>query len=95
MIENFNPYLYYWIETVTRIEEKNGSPTTEDNLWRFVLINYIIFYPYQGLIKIFEAFGKKIKPNSFRYEKLAEAVKDKKLAADVRNCLANQPKTNL
>lgn len=53
----FEPYLRYWVESMA------GDANPEyDATWRFVLLNYINFYGYDGVVSLFARYGRDIGP---------------------------------
>ena len=62
-LEDFKPYLNYWIDTITEdLPEKT----------RNVLHHYIIAYEYVGVINLVSRFGKQIKPTSSLEKTISE-----------------------
>lgn len=51
----FEPYLRYWVEVIA-----DDSDIEHDATWRFVLLNYINFYGYDGVVKLFKNYGRYI-----------------------------------
>jgi hypothetical protein len=58
----FEPYLRYWVEAIA----SNTNPE-RDATWRFVLLTYLNFYGYDGVVKLFAEYGKEIGPGGRDY----------------------------
>jgi hypothetical protein len=68
--EEFDPYLSYWIDAIT----KNEHPEI-DAIWQCTLLTYINFYGYPGVRCLFAAYGKDISPDGKLYQHLMEELK--------------------
>jgi hypothetical protein len=88
----FEPYLRYWIEAMAgNADLKHGAT------WRFVLLNYINFYDYDGVVKLFKQYGKDIGPDGGDFkQRRAEMIDNPPENANLnRQILADRLKHSL
>lgn len=71
--DEIKPYLRYWVESIAKKEDK----FSEDSEWRYVLIAYIKFYGYEGVISLFNKIGRNIDTEGEYFHKLEDLVKAK------------------
>jgi hypothetical protein len=53
----FEPYLRYWVESMA-----GDSNPRHDATWRFVLLTYVNFYGYDGVVRLFARYGREVGP---------------------------------
>jgi hypothetical protein len=77
-ISSLRPYIGYWIDSI-------ASPTSnaEDAAWCAALLTYISFYQFDGVVWLFNAFGKDIAPESSIYLTFLSRMVDQQLASDL------------
>jgi hypothetical protein len=68
--KEFDPYLKYWIDAITKNDLPERSST-----WRCTLLTYINFYGYPGVRSLFAAYGKDISPDGVVYKMQMEEMK--------------------
>jgi hypothetical protein len=68
--EEFDPYLRYWIDAITKNDLPERSAT-----WRCTLLTYINFYDYSRVMGLFAAYGKDISPDGVVYKTFMEEMK--------------------
>jgi hypothetical protein len=77
-VRSMRPYIGYWIDDIS-------SPTenADDAAWCAALLTYISFYRFDGVLWLFDAFGKGIRPSSSTYISFLELMADQKLASQL------------
>lgn len=62
---DLDPYLEYWIKDIAAF-----TTDPDDAAWTCALFDYIAFYEFRGVQKLFEAYGENISPSKERYRAL-------------------------
>jgi hypothetical protein len=77
-VASLRPYIGYWIDDIS-------SPTEdpEDAAWCAALLTYISFYRFDGVLCLFDAFEKNIRPSSHSYASFLKLMTDQKLASQL------------
>jgi len=77
-VRSLRPYIGYWIDDIS-------SPTenADDAAWCAALLTYISFYRFDGVLNLFDAFGKGIRPSSSTYRSFLERMEDQRLASQL------------
>jgi hypothetical protein len=77
-VASLRPYIGYWVDDI-------ASPTdnSEDAAWCAALLTYISFYRYDGVLWLFDAFGKSIRPSAPIYSTLLAAMQDQDFASEL------------
>ena len=77
-VRSLRPYIGYWIDDIS-------SPTenADDAGWCAALLTYISFYRFDGVLNLFDAFGKGIRPSSSTYRSFLERMADQRLASQL------------
>ena len=77
-VASLRPYLGYWIDDIS-------SPTEDpdDAAWCAALLTYMTFYRFDGVLCLFDAFGKGIRPSSPTYVSFLKLMADQKLASQL------------
>jgi len=75
-LPSLRPYIGYWIDDIS-------SPTdnADDVAWCGALLTYISFYRFDGVLWLFDAFGRSIGPSSSTYISFLKLMADQKLAS--------------
>jgi len=75
-LPSLRPYIGYWIDDIS-------SPTEniDDAAWCAALLTYISFYRFDGVLWLFDAFGKSIRPSSSTYISFLKRMADQDLAS--------------
>jgi hypothetical protein len=79
---SLRPYIGYWIDDI-------ASPTKnpDDAAWCATLVTYINFYRFDGVLRLFNEFGKDISPDSSIYQEFLSRMADKELALQLAGTL--------
>jgi len=75
-VASLRPYIGYWIADIS-------SPTenADDAAWCAALLTYISFYRFDGVLRLFDAFGSGIRPSSATYISFLKHMADQKFAS--------------
>jgi hypothetical protein len=71
------PYLNYWIDAIA------GGEDTGTNDWRFVMLCYISYYKFLGVVSLFQAFELDISPRGAVLERWAQHAQDLGFCKDI------------
>src|SRR6202011_5413637 len=74
-IDSLRPYLQYWIDDI-HAEAKDA----DEAAWSAALATYITFYRFEGVLWLFEKFGRNIGPSSASYKSFIANMADQELA---------------
>ena len=77
-VRSLRPYIGYWIDDISSTTEN-----ADDAAWCAGLLTYISFYHFDGVPKLFEAFGYDIRPTSSVYLSFLKRMADQNLAAQL------------
>lgn len=75
-VRSLRPYIGYWIDDISAPTEN-----ADDAAWCAALLTYISFYRFDGVLWLFDAFGKGIRPSSSTYMSFLKLMTDQKLAS--------------
>ncbi len=77
-LPSLRPYIGYWIDDIS-------SPTenADDAAWCAALLTYISFYRFDGVLWLFDAFGRSIRPSSPTYISFLKLMADQELASQL------------
>ena len=74
-IEQLRPYLQYWINDIHATEKDEN-----DAAWSAALLTYIAFYRFNGVQRLFRAFGRNIDPTGSSFLIFLQKMRDQPLA---------------
>jgi hypothetical protein len=74
--DEFRPYLAYWIDDLA-----TDQGDSDDARWRCVLLTYIHFYRFDGVVRIFNALGHDVRLDGPIFQELRSRMKDDELYA--------------
>jgi hypothetical protein len=77
-LSSLRPYLGYWIDDIS-----SATENSDDAAWCAALLTYVRFYRFDGVLWLFEAFGRDIGPNSATYLSFLSLMKDQRLAGQL------------
>ena len=77
-VPSLRPYIGYWIDDISSLTEN-----ADDAAWCAALLTYISFYRFEGVLWLFDAFGRSIRPSSSTYASFLKLMADQKLASQL------------
>ena len=77
-VASLRPYIGYWIDDIS-----SRTENPEDAAWCAALLTYISFYRFDGVLWLFDAFDRSIRPSSPTYISFLKLMPDQKLASQL------------
>ena len=82
-LASLEPYLRYWIDDIHAPAESK-----EDAAWSAAFVTYIVFYKFEGVIRLFHQFGRDIGPGSEAFDGFLKEMKDQAYATQLKKAAA-------
>jgi hypothetical protein len=77
-VPSLRPYIGYWIDDIS-----SPADNADDAAWCAALLTYVSFYRFDGVLRLFDAFGKDIRPSSVTYMSFLKLMKNQPLASEL------------
>jgi hypothetical protein len=77
-VASLRPYIGYWIDNISLPTEN-----ADDAAWCAALLTYVTFYQFDGVLSLFDAFGKSIRSSSPTYIAFLRSMTDQNLASQL------------